>query len=68
CGKKNPGFMRVLAFRKRLKREIHGGEGGFGVQNIEERLKLFFDDSCGLFYESRKDCGTRVYIKLPENK
>ncbi|NOU79033.1 HAMP domain-containing protein [Paenibacillus sp. LMG 31459] len=39
--------------------------GGYGVRNINERLKLAYGASYGLKYESIPKQGTRVYVRIP---
>lgn len=39
---------------------------GVGVRNVNERIKLYFGDEYGLFFESEVDLGTSVTIKLPK--
>jgi two-component system sensor histidine kinase YesM len=43
------------------KKDYHG----YGVKNINERLKLNYGKEYGLMYESRVDIGTTVYIRIP---
>ncbi|ASA20767.1 cache domain-containing sensor histidine kinase [Paenibacillus donghaensis] len=39
--------------------------GGYGVRNIDERLKLAYGASYGLKFESIPKQGTRVYMRIP---
>ncbi len=39
---------------------------GFGLQNVSDRLKLFYGDGCELQFDSTKGVGTKVTINLPE--
>ncbi|MEZ0536388.1 histidine kinase [Caldicellulosiruptoraceae bacterium PP1] len=39
---------------------------GYGVKNINQRLKLYFGDNYGLFYESKENVGTTVKIVIPK--
>jgi len=41
---------------------------GVGVNNVDERIKLYFGKDYGLYYESELDVGTTVTIKLPIRK
>lgn len=41
--------------------------GGFGIQNIHERLVLMFGDGSGLSFTSSPGKGTSVTIRLPAN-
>ncbi|WP_170311591.1 sensor histidine kinase [Vallitalea okinawensis] len=39
---------------------------GYGVKNVNERIKLFFGDNYGLSIQSEDDKGTAVYVYLPQ--
>jgi sensor histidine kinase YesM len=36
-----------------------------GIRNIQERIKLFFGENYGLFFESREDEYTKVILEIP---
>lgn len=38
---------------------------GYGVRNINFRLKLCFGEKYGVFYEKNPEKGTKVYIRIP---
>lgn len=38
---------------------------GIGVNNINDRIKIYFGDSYGLFYETKKERGTIAKILIP---
>lgn len=38
---------------------------GFGVRNVDERIKLYFGKEYGLRFESELGVGTTVYVTLP---
>ncbi|MCM3270847.1 cache domain-containing sensor histidine kinase [Paenibacillus elgii] len=40
-------------------------EGGIGIENVDERIKLYFGRSYGLTIQSAVGSGTRVTFKLP---
>lgn len=40
---------------------------GYGVNNINERIKLYYGNEYGLFYESEPGNGTTVEIRIPES-
>jgi two-component system sensor histidine kinase YesM len=44
--------------------DIHPNEG-FGIKNVNKRIKLHFGESFGLSYESREAGGTRAIIIIP---
>lgn len=39
--------------------------GGFGVRNIDQRIKLYYGTGYGLYYTSEKNKGTTVKITVP---
>ena len=41
---------------------------GYGIRNINERIKLFYGDKYGLSYQSICGEGTTVIIKIPVTK
>lgn len=41
---------------------------GYGLKNINERIKLYFGNEYGLFIESELGKGTIVKFKIPQNK
>ena len=47
------------------KNEDGGRFSGIGVNNINDRIKLYFGDSYGLFYETKKEGGTIAKILIP---
>ena len=53
---------------KRLNRE--GGEDGnhLGIANVRKRLKLYYSDEAGLYFESKPDRYTRVHLFIPVRK
>ena len=38
---------------------------GYGISNVNERIKIYFGDDYGISYESKLEAYTRVTIKLP---
>lgn len=38
---------------------------GYGIKNVNERIKLYFGDQYGLEYFSEEGCGTKVIIRFP---
>lgn len=40
------------------------GPGGYGIKNVNERIKLEYGENYGLFYESEPKKGTKVTVKL----
>jgi two-component system sensor histidine kinase YesM len=41
--------------------------GGVGIKNVDERIKLYYGDNCGIIIESNKSKGTKVILKLYKN-
>ncbi|MCD1258959.1 sensor histidine kinase [Paenibacillus athensensis] len=39
--------------------------GGIGLRNVNERLKLYYGDGCGLEVDSEPGVGTQVHIRFP---
>lgn len=38
---------------------------GYGIRNVDQRIKLFFGEAYGIFYESELGVGTTAIITLP---
>lgn len=54
---------------EKMKRLLTGDQGGgYGIKNVNEKLKLYFGDSFGLSYESEEGLGTKVTIRFPAMK
>lgn len=45
--------------------KVNYNSNGVGVYNVERRLKLYYGNAYGLFYESERNRGTRVLMKIP---
>ncbi len=39
---------------------------GVGINNIQNRLHLYYGESCGLEFESEEQIGTTVYLRIPQ--
>jgi two-component system sensor histidine kinase YesM len=46
---------------------VHTDEG-FGIKNVNKRIRLHFGNSYGLSYEMRAEGGTRAIITIPATK
>lgn len=47
-------------------RHVHEGKGnGIGINNIEQRIKLFFGSDYGIMIQSQTGKGTKVIVRLP---
>ncbi|MFC5468564.1 sensor histidine kinase [Cohnella suwonensis] len=42
------------------------GLGGFGLQNVHQRLKLYFGERYGLHIDSEENVGTRISVRIPK--
>ena len=41
-------------------------EGGYGLQNVNERIKIYFGTQYGLSIESKQGEGTTVNVVIPK--
>lgn len=41
------------------------GRGGFGIWNVQQRIRMMFGEAYGLQYQSELEEGTKVRIRLP---
>jgi two-component system sensor histidine kinase YesM len=41
---------------------------GYGIRNVDQRIKLYFGPEYGISYESEPGAGTTATIKLPANE
>lgn len=48
-----------------LNRQLANGEGGYGIRNVDRRIKLHFGASYGICYSARTGGGLRAEIRLP---
>ena len=44
---------------------VNKGNGGYGLKNIDIRIKLQYGSQYGLHLESEKGIGTKVIIRIP---
>ena len=59
---------RLAQIRERLddeSYEISQEEGGFGLANVDKRIKLYYGSQYGLSIESQYQQGTRVTVTIP---
>ena len=57
----------LLAVIKTAKRQSNWGSPSFnniGIANVDERIKMYYGESCGLFFDSRPGQNTRVTIRI----
>ncbi|KOP65026.1 histidine kinase [Bacillus sp. FJAT-18019] len=64
------GFRPVNyeSIRRLLHDEAPDPSLGYGIRNIQERIRLHFGSSYGLQYEPREEGGTRVTITIPRTE
>ncbi|QMV43187.1 sensor histidine kinase [Cohnella cholangitidis] len=43
-----------------------GKNGGFGLQNVHQRLRLYFGERYGLRIDSEEHKGTCIYVRIPK--
>lgn len=60
----DPAQLEALKTPKRPEKGSHG----FGIQNIQERMKLFYGEPYGLSIECVLPSGTRVRLRIPERR
>ena len=48
--------------------EISLKEGGFGLENVNRRIKLYYGKEYGLYIQSRHQGGTQVVARIPLQK
>lgn len=48
--------------------KVAGHTTGIGLQNVRERLKLFFNEDGLMQIESKEDIGTTITLKLPKSE
>ncbi len=50
----------------RLSTILTSDSSGYGIQNVQSRIQLFYGHGYGLRYQSKPDVGTTVYLRLPK--
>lgn len=48
--------------------KVNYNSNGIGVYNVQRRLKLYYGNGYGMSYESEKNRGTRVTIRIPKER
>ena len=51
-----------------LKNILAADAGGYGVQNVQHRIQLYYGPEYGLSYESKINEGTRALLRIPARK
>ncbi len=47
-------------------RDDNGSQGGYGLKNVDERIKLYFGEDYGITIKSEPGKGTRVRVRIPK--
>ncbi|WNQ12740.1 sensor histidine kinase [Paenibacillus aurantius] len=50
---------------ERLFEESRSGEGGYGIRNVVEKIRLYYGEEYGLSYVTAPGQGTKAVIRLP---
>lgn len=58
--------MKLKLINKRLRDRFSGHAEGYGIYNVNERIKLNFGDEYGVSFDSEYDNGTKVVVKIPK--
>ena len=64
-GIKESDLPLILSSEKHKSKNKESKGSGYGIKNINERLKLYYGDDYGLSFSSIYEKGTTVTIKLP---
>lgn len=64
---------RLKALRSQLEHpaaaeETEQSEAGFGLQNVHQRLRLYFGEEFGVSIDSREGEGTQISVRIPKNR
>ena len=51
----------------KLRSSLRRSEEGYGLRNVENRVRLAYGESYGVRIESRENCGTTVLVRIPVN-
>ncbi|MGL5259369.1 MAG: sensor histidine kinase [Lachnospiraceae bacterium] len=60
--------QQVTELENKIKGEIEtsGGAGnGIGLKNVQDRIQISFGEKYGIHVQSKKDCFTKVIVRLP---
>lgn len=64
---------RLALLRQQLAQPLQSeeeetAEGGFGLQNVHQRLRLYFGSEYGIRLESISGEGTTIFVQIPKNR
>ena len=58
---------RVNEIRQRLKEDASLGSGNsVGLYNVNSKIKLYYGENYGLWFESKQGVGTTIKVKIPK--
>ncbi|MGB8455207.1 MAG: histidine kinase [Anaerocolumna sp.] len=61
---------KILELKRKIEGEVEttGSSGnGIGLKNVQDRIKISFGEEYGISIVSKKDCYTKVIVKIPFN-
>jgi two-component system sensor histidine kinase YesM len=56
--------LEVIKIRNQTKKRGNPSLNNIGIVNVDERLKLLYGESCGLFFESLQEKYTKVTVRI----
>ena len=56
---------QLAHLRREIERSCKDTEGGFGLANVNERIRMYFGDYYGMQIESGQGVGTTVTVTIP---
>ncbi|WP_379134518.1 sensor histidine kinase [Paenibacillus sp. sgz500958] len=64
---------RLAYLREQLNHPIEAeetelSEGGFGLRNVHQRLRLYFGEEYGVELNSTEGQGTQIFVRIPKNR
>lgn len=59
---------KLMQLKRALQRPCKDTDGGFGLANVNERIRMYFGDYYGMEIESRQGEGTRVVVTIPAKR
>lgn len=58
----------LVNLKREIERPCKDTEGGFGLANVNERIRMYFGDYYGMEIESWQGEGTRITVTIPARK
>ena len=56
---------KLAHLRREIERPCKDTEGGFGLANVNERIRMYFGDYYGMQIDSVQGQGTTVTVSIP---